>query len=185
MAYLSAAILKRPFMGVGRNLAYTKSLFFKHKGFASHQHILSGDDDLFVNETATPQNVAIQIHPDAFMYTEPKRKMGDWMRQKSRHVSTGKYYKSSDKMFLGVYYSSLLLFYLALFPAYYFGVNPIMVASIYGFRLLIQIIIFYMVLKKLKSTSLLWLIPVLDFLYLLYIWIFGIKGFFTRQRKIW
>ena len=39
-------------MGVGRNLAYKKSLFFKNKGFASHINITSGDDDLFIQEVA-------------------------------------------------------------------------------------------------------------------------------------
>ena len=53
MAYFSAALRHHAFMGVGRNLAYSRDLFFKHKGFASHQHILSGDDDLFVNQVAT------------------------------------------------------------------------------------------------------------------------------------
>ncbi len=184
-AYFSAAILKRSFMGVGRNLAYTKSLFFKHKGFASHQHILSGDDDLFVNETATASNVAIQIHPDSFMYTEPKRRVGDWMRQKGRHIGTGKFYKTNDKLFLGIYYATLLLFYTAFITLFFLQLDPILLGIIYSIRFLVQTVIFYLVLKKLRSTSLIWFIPLLDFVYLVYIWVFGIKGFFTRQRSIW
>jgi hypothetical protein len=185
MAYLSAATLKRPFMGVGRNLAYTKTLFFKHKGFASHQHILSGDDDLFVNEVATSSNVVIQIHPDTFMQTEPKRKLGDWVKQKTRHLYTGKYYKPRDQFFLGAYYFTHLVFYAALFPLFLFGVDPIFIVAAYGLRLLIQLVIYFNILKKLKSLSLIWFIPLLDFIYLIYIWIFGIRGFFIRNRKIW
>src|ERR1043166_9402215 len=56
LSYFSAALAGNAFMGVGRNLAYTKDLFFRNKGFASHQHILSGDDDLFVNENANKNN---------------------------------------------------------------------------------------------------------------------------------
>jgi glycosyltransferase involved in cell wall biosynthesis len=185
MAYLSAALLKRPFMGVGRNLAYTKTLFFKHKGFASHQHIICGDDDLFVNQAATPLNVTIQIHPDAFMVTEPKRKFTDWISQKTRHIHSGKYYKPTDKIFLGAYYFSLLLFYALLFPLYFFGLNPVHIGIAYSLRLLVQIVIYFFILKKLKSIGIIWFIPILDLLYLIYIWIFGIRGLFVRDRKIW
>jgi hypothetical protein len=185
MAYFSAALRHQAFMGVGRNLAYTRDLFFKHKGFASHQHILSGDDDLFVNQVATPSNVAIQLHPDSFVYTDAKKTFGDWARQKTRHVSTGKYYKTKDKVFLGVYYASMLLFYLSLGFAIFFRVEPILMLGIYGIRLLSQLIIYYLILKKFKSMGLIWFIPLLDFIYLFYSWLFGIKGLVTKQRKLW
>jgi biofilm PGA synthesis N-glycosyltransferase PgaC len=185
MAYFSAALRHQAFMGVGRNLAYTRDLFFKHKGFASHQHILSGDDDLFVNQVATASNVAIQLHPDSFVYTDAKKTFGDWARQKTRHVSTGKYYKTKDKVFLGIYYASMLLFYLSLGFAIFFRVEPILMLGIYGIRLLSQLIIYYLILKKFKSMGLIWFIPLLDFIYLFYSWLFGIKGLVTKQRKLW
>ncbi|MBI3232587.1 MAG: glycosyltransferase [Bacteroidetes bacterium] len=71
MFYFSYALIKDAYMGVGRNLAYKRSLFFSVKGFASHNHIISGDDDLFVNETSTPSNVAIELRKDSFMTSEP------------------------------------------------------------------------------------------------------------------
>lgn len=185
IAYFSAALRHQAFMGVGRNLGYTRQLFFKHKGFASHQHILSGDDDLFVNQAATKNNVAIQLNPDSFIYTEAKKNISDWVRQKTRHVSTGKYYKTKDKLFLGLYYASMLLFYLGLGFAIFFRVEPILLLVTYGLRLLSQLIIYYLILKKLKSMSLIWFIPILDIIYLFYSWIFGIKGLFTKQKKIW
>ena len=45
MQYLSYALIGKTYMGVGRNLAYKKSLFFDNKGFATHLHLPSGDDD--------------------------------------------------------------------------------------------------------------------------------------------
>jgi poly-beta-1,6-N-acetyl-D-glucosamine synthase len=63
LQYLSFAKAGSPYMGVGRNLGYKKSLFFHNKGFASHYHIDSGDDDLFINEVATATNtVAEETH---------------------------------------------------------------------------------------------------------------------------
>ena len=49
MQYLGMALRGVPYMGVGRNLAYRRSVFFRNKGFGSHNHIVSGDDDLMVN----------------------------------------------------------------------------------------------------------------------------------------
>ena len=185
IAYFSAAIAKRPFMGVGRNLSYTKDLFFKNKGFASHQHILSGDDDLFVNETATSTNVAIQINPDSFVYTEAKKTFTSWSRQKTRHVSTGKFYKSNDKFFLGLYYSSLMLFYPAFGCLLLMQIQLPVCIGIFGMRFLTQLVIMYFALKKLKYAHILWLLPFLDVLYLFYIVIFGTRGLLTRKQKYW
>ncbi len=83
LQYLSYALAKMPYMGVGRNLSYRKSLFFAYKGFASHNHLLSGDDDLFVNETANHTNTAIEINKDAFTYSESKKTWGEFWQQKS------------------------------------------------------------------------------------------------------
>ena len=38
----------------------------------SHIHIPSGDDDLFIKEVVNKNNVAIQIHKDADIFTHPK-----------------------------------------------------------------------------------------------------------------
>lgn len=46
--YLSAAKRVKAYMSVGRNWAYTKSLFYEVKGFAEHHHIAAGDDDLLL-----------------------------------------------------------------------------------------------------------------------------------------
>ncbi len=185
MAYFSAALGKNAFMGVGRNLAYTRELFFKHKGFAKHQHILSGDDDLHVNQTATANNVAIQLNPQSFMLTEPKKNYEEWQRQKTRHSSTGKFYQLKHQVFLGGYYASHLLFYTSMILLLVFMFNWQIVLGIYLFRLLVQNVILYGVLKKLQGIQLLWFLPFLDVIYLLYIFIFGSVGLFTKQKKIW
>ncbi|MFY8021788.1 MAG: glycosyltransferase [Bacteroidia bacterium] len=185
MAYFSAALAKNTFMGVGRNLAYTKSLFFRKKGFAGHQHILSGDDDLFVNDAATTTNVAIQIHPDSFVFTDAKKTMEAWSRQKSRHVSTGKYYKPKHQVLLGGFYSGLLVFYVGLSLSLGFQTDWKLILSLYAFKVIVQFVISYLSFKKLGQKNITWFIPLLDLFYLFYIYIFGLKGLFTKKRKIW
>ncbi len=102
MQYLSFAIQKKPYIGVGRNMAYRRSLFFKNKGFASHLHLASGDDDLFINETSNAFNTAIEVHPESFTYSEPNQNWKQWTRQKRRHLTTGKAYKTSNKKKLAI-----------------------------------------------------------------------------------
>jgi glycosyltransferase involved in cell wall biosynthesis len=111
LQYFSYALAGKPYMGVGRNLAYKKDLFFRNKGFSSINHIPSGDDDLFINRVAHKHNTAVVLDPDAFTLSQTKQTWKDWMRQKRRHYSTGKYYKGSHKFLLGLYTFTFFLFY--------------------------------------------------------------------------
>lgn len=113
MQYMSYALAGLPYMGVGRNLAYRKELFFQTKGFIKHRHVASGDDDLLVNEVATSTNTTIQIRKDSHTLSEPVSGLSAWWLQKRRHLSTGSFYKTSSKIFLGIYTLSHLLFYLS------------------------------------------------------------------------
>lgn len=121
LQYLSYALAGKPYMGVGRNLAYRKDIFFRNKGFSSINHIPSGDDDLFINKVSNEHNTAIVIDPEAFTVSKPKQTWADWMRQKNRHYSTGRYYKKEHRFLLGLYTASFVLFY------------PLMIAAIIFF----------------------------------------------------
>lgn len=111
LQYFSHAKAGMPYMGVGRNLAYTAQLFYERRGFMSHMYVPSGDDDLFVNDAATQENVALVFQKEAFTYSKPKESWSDWLRQKRRHISTAKYYKNKHQWVLGLYYGSNLLFW--------------------------------------------------------------------------
>ncbi|MCF8275982.1 MAG: glycosyltransferase [Flavobacteriales bacterium] len=115
MQYLSYALAGLPYMGVGRNLAYRKDLFFQTKGFIKHRHVASGDDDLLVNEVSTGKNTAIEIRKESHTLSIPSENFSAWWRQKRRHLSTGSFYKASSKLFLGIFTLSHLLFYLSFF----------------------------------------------------------------------
>ncbi|MES2800677.1 MAG: glycosyltransferase [Bacteroidota bacterium] len=107
--YFSFALAKLSYMGVGRNLAYTKELFFKVHGFKSHYSLPSGDDDLFVQQVMTRKNVRIDIEPSSFCFSEAPESFGAWVRQKTRHYSTSKQYNVIKKALLGIYPLTLIL----------------------------------------------------------------------------
>jgi glycosyltransferase involved in cell wall biosynthesis len=109
LQYLSLALAGRPYMGVGRNLLYAKQLFFANRGFYTHMNVLGGDDDLFVNEVSTGENTTVSLHPDTFVWSEPKRTWADWKQQKRRHLNVGKFYKWGDKLRLGIITSTHIL----------------------------------------------------------------------------
>jgi cellulose synthase/poly-beta-1,6-N-acetylglucosamine synthase-like glycosyltransferase len=160
--YLSFALNKTPYMGVGRNLMYTKTLFFRNKGFASHNHILSGDDDLFINQTALSHNTAVEIRPESFTYSHPKSTWKSWIHQKKRHLSTSKYYKTSHKLSLGLFFMTILVFYAGCAVAIVLGYDLKIVIAIYLFRLIVQLLIFGRCMKKLGELDIIWMVPIFD-----------------------
>jgi biofilm PGA synthesis N-glycosyltransferase PgaC len=181
--YLSAALKGDAYMGVGRNLAYTKTLFFGAKGFATHMHVLSGDDDLFVNQNATADNTVIEINPDAFMFTDAKTSVSTWFRQKRRHSSVGKLYKSKHKNALALDAVSGFLFYILLTLCLVFNFDSLLVLGLFMFRLIFQLIIYSKLFKRLNGKDLLWYLPVFDVIYYLYVNIFGLIGTFIKTSQ--
>ncbi len=99
LQYFSYTNLKMPYMGVGRNLAYKKELFFNNSGFNNHMKLKSGDDDLFINEVANHGNTSICFSTDSFTISEPKTSYKAWILQKRRHISTANFYKLKHKGF--------------------------------------------------------------------------------------
>ena len=109
--FFSYALTGFPYMGVGRNLAYRKSLFFDNKGFARHSHLISGDDDLFVNEVANRNNTRIEISPESHTRSESKKTWKEWYFQKKRHLTTGPDYKILTKFLLSLEVLSRIIIY--------------------------------------------------------------------------
>ena len=102
MQYMGFALAGKPYMGVGRNLAYRKEVFFKNRGFASHSHIFSGDDDLFVQQVANKRNTKVETSHFSHTLSNPKETYKAWFNQKKRHLPTGAHYKKWVKFLLSL-----------------------------------------------------------------------------------
>ncbi|WP_296313442.1 glycosyltransferase [Winogradskyella sp. UBA3174] len=162
LQYFSYTNLGLPYMGVGRNMAYRKELFFNNSGFNSHMKINSGDDDLFINEVADKKNTAICTSQNSFTLSEPKTSLKDWLIQKRRHISTAKLYKKKHQMLLGVFYTSQLLFWLLGIVLLALGYEWELVILLIAFRFLVQLTTFGLSSKKLNEVDLLFLAPLLE-----------------------
>jgi biofilm PGA synthesis N-glycosyltransferase PgaC len=155
LQYLSYKLAGFPYMGVGRNLAYRKSLFFKKKGFASHFHLLSGDDDLFVNENADKSNTEIEISKESHTRSVPASSLIQFIKQKKRHFLTGKYYKKSHKLLLAGEQISKLFYYVTFILLILNNILLEFVIGAFIFRMIIQLIILKNAMIRLKEKHLL------------------------------
>ncbi|WP_243472836.1 glycosyltransferase [Winogradskyella sp. MH6] len=162
LQYFSYAKLGLPYMGVGRNMAYRKELFFNNNGFNGHMAIKSGDDDLFINEAANAKNTEICVTKESFTISEPKKTFKDWILQKRRHVSTASFYKTKHKILLGMCYISQLLFWVFGVTLIIFGYNIQWVLALIVLRFVIQLLCFGFTAKKLDDVNLIFFAPFLE-----------------------
>lgn len=181
--YLSYALAGLPYMGVGRNLSYLKSVFYDNKGFIPHYRIRSGDDDLFINMVAKKSNTSVEVHPDSFTISEPKKTFGHWMTQKRRHITTARHYRFIHKFLLGTYSYILFCYYFlfALMLAMNYSVFPVI--GLFVLRLAIQYLVFSRCFRKLNEKDLILFIPLLEIVLLLLNAGIGITNLFRRPTK--
>ena len=187
LQYFSFALLGVPYMGVGRNLMYRKSLFLKNRGFAKHTNIVGGDDDLFMNEVATAENTAICLNPETFMYSFPKTTWQAWYRQKRRHLSVSKRYKLENKILLGGLASTQIftwLTFLILTPLLWHNPLIYVMLGIFLIRLITQWIVFSKANQQSDKTLKTLTFPFWDGIFTLYFLIMGINNFIPRRTKI-
>ena len=190
LQYTAFAKVGLAYMGVGRNLMYRKHLFFESKGFHSHNHIIGGDDDLFMNEVATKTNVAVSLDPETFIYSMPKTNFDDWYMQKRRHLSVGKYYRFRNKAMLGLLGLSqtlVWLLFIALMVLCGIQKNWYWMAwggGIFGIRLLVEWIWFGLASPKLGNMIHWKMIPVYDFLLFIYSAVLGTISTLSRKKLV-
>lgn len=165
--YFSWAKVGKPYMGVGRNLAYKKEEFFKVNGFIEHMKIRSGDDDLFVNQAGTGKNTTICRTPESFTYSEPKKSFKEWFAQKRRHVSTAAHYKPFDQFQLGLFFVVQLLFFILPAILLAFQFMWIYVLAIIGFRYLFTWITLGLAAGKLKEKDTMYFFPIMEIVLLI------------------
>ncbi len=184
LQYLSLGIMGMPYMGVGRNMAYHKSLFISNKGFQNHKNTPSGDDDLFISEVAHAHNTAVNISPKTFCYSEPPLNWRNWFFQKKRHLSTGKFYSWHNKLILGAISMSHFLFYGTLIVVVITQLFNFTIFSLFICRLISQFSVIKQVLKMLKTSLSIGQFLLIDALFILYYGIFGLT-IFSKAQVSW
>ena len=185
LQYLSFALSGMPYMGVGRNLAYRRDIFFRNKGFASHYELASGDDDLFINEVVRGTRTKIEIRKESHTVSEPAKKWKEWYYQKRRHLTTGPRYRPSTKFFLGTEILSRVLFYVSFILLLSNRIHPPLVLGIFFIRMFSTIVIIKLAMNRLNEKYLLLISPLMDFtLPWVYMWM-AFSNYVALKRARW
>jgi glycosyltransferase involved in cell wall biosynthesis len=178
--YLSFAFRKKPYMGVGRNLSYTKSIFLDSNGFQPFMSFLAGDDDLFVQKVAKGHNTEIVTSHSSHTISIPKETFDEYITQKVRHLNIGKYYKFKSKLSLGLLFLSAFIFYIC-FAFVLFDDRFMPYALGFMFlKIVLDMIIYFKLTKKLNDQQEWYLKPALEFVY---IWYYLIVGVISLNKK--
>lgn len=158
--YGSAANLGLPYMGVGRNLLYSKSLYKHVGGYEKHADLPSGDDDLQIQLMANNTNTTICLDEKALTYTEPKASFKEWVKQKMRHISVATAYKNNIKNYL-IFYALMHLgfIYLGIFATYFY---PLYTLAIFAIFYIMTLPVNFKNYKKLGEEKLAYFFPLAD-----------------------
>jgi cellulose synthase/poly-beta-1,6-N-acetylglucosamine synthase-like glycosyltransferase len=155
LQYFSFALLRTPYMGVGRNFAYRRTLFYSGKGFSRHFHLASGDDDLFVNEHASKTNTAVEFSHESHTRTAPRESFDKWFFQKKRHLSTSHLYKPVHKFLLSLEPFSRLIFYAAWIVLLFSPAFSFLALLLFAIRLVIQVFVIKKTMNQFNEKNLL------------------------------
>ena len=160
--YCSFALAGLPYMGVGRNLMYSRQLFYKARGFISHYRLPSGDDDLFINAMATSKNTAVEIQMSSHTLSTAKTSLPQWLYQKKRHYTTAKFYKPKFKLLLSFNYLTKFLIYVLLPVLLIIYYNILWVLGAFAFFYLNHLFIIHFCTRRLNEKDLVWLSPLME-----------------------
>ena len=182
--YLGAAVTGKPYMGVGRNLAYRKDTFFEHGGFSDLMTEGAGDDDLFVNKVATKHNTAVVYSRESITWSVPKTTWKSWLQQKRRHLSVSGGYSAKSKAHLLREPLARGLFYLLFIVLMVVGSPLVMSAAfvLFVLRMLLQVSMLDISARQLGQPQMglevVWydmMLPVLT----------GVMMLLPKRREIW
>lgn len=181
--YTAAALAGYPYMGVGRNLAYRKLFFLHHGGFQNHRRVVGGDDDLWVNQHATKNNVAVVLAKESLVYSFPKVRWLDYYHQKKRHLHVGQHYRRRDKLALGLLSLSTITFWVTGLSLMFLCNKCYGIVALFLLRWLILAAVFGTARRRLHDPINLWLLPILDALHVMYYVVIGSLAFSTKNIR--
>jgi cellulose synthase/poly-beta-1,6-N-acetylglucosamine synthase-like glycosyltransferase len=181
--YIGFAWTGFPYMGVGRNLAYRKSLFLANKGFNEYLGVVGGDDDLFVNRHATRQNTGVVVGSESLVYSQPKSTVREFYYQKLRHLSVGKQYKRTTKWQLGFFSLTWILTWVLVWPAAATTPFGYAIAGVWCLRWAVMSLLLQIASRKMGDPFEAWKTPFLDFIYAFYYLVTGAIALVSKKVR--
>jgi hypothetical protein len=172
-------------MGVGRNLAYRKSLFLDKKGFNQFLNVTGGDDDLFVNQHAQAANTQLAFSGEALVYSIPKITWRSFFNQKVRHLSVGKRYRLKHRILLGVFNLTWILAWITAPALLIVNITNLwwIVTTAFVLRWILLSVLISAAIRQARISFEVWTVPFLDFLYSIYYISTGLVALLTKKIR--
>ena len=157
MQYFSHALMRSTYRGDLNNVAFLRQLFYNQKGFISYNHLLYGEEDIFIHRASSKNNTAIEFSPDAATVRQHTPQYRFWRIHKISLFYTRKFNSLKNRFLLGGFELTNLLFYILLVVSVITAIHqPLALYITLGIALL-RIISLYIVTgisaKKLKETQ--------------------------------
>lgn len=172
----------RAYMAVGRNLAYRKELLRKPLAPESNA-ILSGDDDLLVNQLSRNGNTVFVGGPAAHTISSAASSWSTYFFQRRRQLEAGKFYKRSDRLKLGALGTAQLVFNLLFIKLLFDNDFQSYILAIFVLKVSLQCLVYFGPLKRLGEIQLCWLSPLLEIIYLPIISFVGISQYLYKVDR--
>jgi len=141
--------------------------------------------DVRVNQGATATNTRICIDKEAWVYSEPHNTWGEYLQQKTRHLSVSTSYKKGDQFWLGLLAASHVAHFIGVVTL---GTMGLLTEAllIYGIRLVVISWRMGSIAKELGERDLIPFLPLLDIGVLIYYMRFSIAALFPSSgKKTW
>ena len=167
-----------PNMANGANMAYRKSAFEQVGGFAGVDQVASGDDELLLQKMhKAGMKLDFLLDPKAVVSTEAVTSFGAFKAQRLRWVSKARAYQ--NRLINGVQLVSFLAF--AAFPIWaILGKWEWLLAGFFG-KMLTDLLLMVQAAGFFRNFRLLWLLPLLELIYIPYVLWVGIAGNFVKR----
>ncbi|MGI6341939.1 MAG: glycosyltransferase [Bacteroidales bacterium] len=181
-----------PVLANGANIAYTRSLYDKCKGFSSNMKYASGDDMfMMMNARKRLGKKAIRFlkSDKAIVETEAEINFNKFVNQRVRWISKGSGFNAKYVSIAGVsYYFVNLMFFISIFLPFFIKGTIISVVLFWLAKLLIDLIMLYQYASFEKRLNLLAVLPIAELYNVTYLSIIGllanVRGYVWKGRKI-
>jgi cellulose synthase/poly-beta-1,6-N-acetylglucosamine synthase-like glycosyltransferase len=174
-----------PLICNGSNLAYRRRVYLEVGGYEGHQHIPSGDDDLFMQNIhrQTDWEVDYNLDAAAINTTRPVETLSQFIHQRARWGSKSREYPSAGTFFLLL---SIYLFYVGVLLSpflWWLGkISALTLGGLLFLKMLPEYWVIHQALEVLNRKDLRRYFPVAQLFQIPYIVIAGFAGFFKLYR---
>lgn len=157
MRFLGYAYSGKPYTGTGINMAYRKSTFFSHKGFAGHLHVEAGADSLMVNEAGNAGNTKIETSPETVTAYTQELTWKDRVASAEGRTETLRLFSGRNKRRMAAEPTASIVFYISFILAMVMTSEPwyiYAVVAMFIVRYAVQSVIVNVTAKRLGEKPL-------------------------------